>query len=82
MDVDLTSIDGVWRRQIPGGGNALHRPEDPADSRWQRGTVIEALYFAESEEIAWAEWYRFMAEAGLPPNMGMPRDLWEWRVAL
>jgi RES domain-containing protein len=82
MDVEEVSIDAVWWRQIPGGGDVHYRPADPADSRWQHGAVIEALYFANSEETAWAEWYRFLAEAGLPPKMALPRDLWEWRIEL
>lgn len=80
MELDLTSINAVWWRQIPGGGDVHYRPEDPADSRWQRGAAVEALYFADSEETAWAEWYRFLAEAGVPPNMSLPRDLWEWQI--
>ena len=28
----------------------------------------------------WAEWYRHLAEAGVPPNRQMPRTLWTWRV--
>jgi hypothetical protein len=44
--------------------------------------VVEALYFAETEETAWAEWYRYLAEAGLPPHQGLPRDLWRWEISL
>jgi hypothetical protein len=44
--------------------------------------VVDALYFADSEETAWAEWYRFLAEAGLPPQHLLPRDLWRWRIDL
>lgn len=80
MDIERTSIDGVWWRQIPGGGDVHFRPEDPADYRWQHGVVTEALYFADSKETAWAEWYRFLAEAGIPPNMSLPRDLWRWQI--
>jgi len=28
----------------------------------------------------WAEWYRHLAEAGIPPQRALPRDLWRWRV--
>ena len=28
----------------------------------------------------WAEWYRHLAEAGLPPHKQMPRSLWTWEV--
>lgn len=59
-----------------------HRPDDPGDSRWQHGVVVEALYFGDCEETVWAEWYRFLAEAGVPPNMQLPRDLWRWTVRI
>lgn len=52
----------------------------PPDNRWQHGTVIEALYLASDEATVWAEWYRHLAETGIPPNRQMPRDLWTWAV--
>lgn len=82
MDVEGTSLSGIWWRQIPGGGDVHHQPDPPADSRWQRGDVVDALYFAESEETAWAEWYRALAESGLPPHQALPRDLWRWEISL
>ncbi len=82
MAVDLTSIDAVWWQQIPGGGDVYYQPPDPANSRWQRGSTVEGLYFADCEETAWAEWYRFLAEAGVPPSMALPRDLWQWQIEI
>ena len=82
MPVEPIALAGVWYRQIPAGGDPLYRPPDPGDSRWQRGSVVEAVYFAESEPTAWAEWYRALAEAALPPGQGLPRDLWRWRIKL
>jgi RES domain-containing protein len=41
---------------------------------------VDALYLADSEETVWAEWYRHLAEAGVPPTRQMPRSLWTWRV--
>ena len=73
---------GTWFRHVPAGADVHLRPPDPADNRWQRGSVVDALYFADSEETVWAEWYRFLAEAGLPPRQGLPRDLWRWRIEL
>ena len=81
-----TSIPRRW----PGRGSGTCRPAStrttgrphPADNRWQRGEVVDALYFADSEETVWAEWYRFLAEAGLPPRQALPRDLWRWRIEL
>jgi len=57
-------------------------PPDPADNRWQRGALVEALYFADSEATVWAEWYRYLAEAGVAPAQGLPRDLWRWEISL
>lgn len=59
-----------------------YKPPDPADNRWQRGSVVDALYFADSEETAWAEWYRYLAEVGLAPQQALPRDLWRWEISL
>jgi hypothetical protein len=53
----------IWWRQIPAGGEVHHQPNPPADSRWQRGEVIDALYYAA--ETTRAEWYR-AAEAACP----------------
>lgn len=82
MDVDAIPISGTWWRHVPAGTDVLYRPPEPADNRWQRGEVVEALYFADSPETVWAEWYRFLAEAGLPPEQSLPRDLWAWEISL
>ncbi len=29
----------------------------------------------------WSEWYRHLAEAGLPPGQGLPRDVWRFELA-
>ena len=54
----------------------------PRTIGWQRGEVVDALYLADSEETAWAEWYRHLAERMIPPLAQMPRELWTWRVDL
>ncbi len=82
MDVGTTFVSGRWWRHIPAGGDVYHQPDAPADNRWQRGDVVEAWYFADSELTLWAEWYRSLAEAGLPPHQGLPRDLWQWEISL
>lgn len=82
MDVEGTSVSGIWWRQIPAGGDVHHQPDPPADSRWQRGGVIDAIYLADTEETAWAEWYRALAESGVPPQQALPRDLWRWEISL
>jgi hypothetical protein len=82
LDVDAISLAGIWYRQIPAGADPLYRPPHPADSRWQRGSIVDAIYLADSEPTAWAEWYRALAEAALPPGRALPRDLWRWQVDL
>jgi RES domain len=82
LDIDATPIAGIWFRHIPAGGDVNYQPAHPADNRWQRGDIIDALYLADSEQTAWAEWYRFLAEAALPPQQALPRDLWRWEISL
>lgn len=77
-----THLSGPWWRHIPAGGEVYYEPPHPADNRWQRGAVVDALYFADSEATAWAEWYRYLAQAVLPPQEGSPRDLWHWEITL
>lgn len=82
MNVDETFISGMWWRHIPAGGDVYYQPAEPADNRWQRGEVVEAWYFGDSEDTVWAEWHRALAEAGLPPQQALPRDLWKWEISL
>lgn len=44
--------------------------------------MVRALYLADSDETAWAEWYRHSAELGVPPQTRLPRDLWRFSVDL
>jgi RES domain-containing protein len=44
--------------------------------------VVEGFYLADSEETVWAEWYRALAERGIPPMRQLPRDLWRFEVHL
>jgi RES domain-containing protein len=82
MDIDRIAVDGCWWRHIPADGDVHYEPDEPADGRWQLGEIVEALYFADARETAWAEWYRYLSEAVLPPDQGLPRDLWEWKIDL
>jgi RES domain-containing protein len=61
---------------------ALPTRTDPPDNRWQRGAVIDAIYLADEEATVWAEWYRHLAENGIPPAQALPRELWRWQVNL
>ena len=80
LDVDPAPVRGVWFRHVPAVGAPLHRPERPADGRWQRGEVVEGFSLADSEDATWAEWYRALAAAALPPLRQLPRDLWRFEV--
>lgn len=82
MDVDAVAVEGAWWRQTPHGGDPLFRASPPSDGRWQRGDVVGGIYFADTEQTAWAEWYRALAEFAIPPDRQMPRDLWRWDVAV
>jgi RES domain-containing protein len=78
----MQSIGGVWWRHLPHDGDPLRYADPPSDGRWQRGDEVPAIYFAEKEETAWAEWYRGLVERGMPPEMGLPRDLWRYEIKL
>jgi RES domain-containing protein len=82
LDVDRTAVIGRWVRHGPDDAGPAWPPirVPPPDGRWQRGDVLGALYLADSEETAWAEWYRHLAEKGIPPNEQLPRRIWLWEV--
>ncbi len=82
LDVDFDVVQGVFVCHIPHGADPLYRPPHPADGRWQHGHILEAFYLADAPATAWAEWYRALAAAGLPPARALPRDLWRWRIDL
>jgi len=82
LKVDRVSVAGTWWRQIPHGSDPLWLSTPPSSGRWQRGEHLAALYFADEAETAWAEWYRMLAEIGMSPTHGMPRDLWHWTIAV
>ncbi len=80
LDVAAIAVRGRWLKHTPPGSPALPEREPPPDNRWQRGEIIDALYLADSEDTAWAEWYRHLAELAIPPLAQMPRELWTWDV--
>jgi hypothetical protein len=82
VDVDGVVIRGTWYRHIPHRGKLSHRPDPAPDGRWQHGAVVEGFYLADSDATAWAEWYRQLAEYGIPPMRQMPRNMWRWKVDL
>jgi RES domain-containing protein len=81
LDVDAVALrQRRWWRHGVQGADPVARRRPPPDGRWQRGATVEALYLASDEATVWAEWYRHLAEAGIPPNQQMPRALWTWTV--
>jgi hypothetical protein len=80
VDVDSAAVKGVWWRHLRAGLDPHGRPPDPPDGRWQTGSTVEAIYLGQRPETVWAEWYRFAAERGLPPDLALPRDLWRWEI--
>ena len=81
LDVDPTpALQRGWLRHSPADADPTARGQPPPDSRWQRGTVVDALYLANDASTVWAEWYRHLAEAGIPPNQQLPRALWSWEI--
>jgi len=80
--VERVSVAGSWWRQTPHGSDPLWLASPPSSGRWPRGGTVAAIYLADEETTAWAEWYRGLAEIALPPNHGMPRDLWRWTIAV
>lgn len=80
--VERVSVAGSWWRQTPHGSDPLWQASPPANGRWQHGQTVAAIYLADDEDTAWAEWYRALAEIAMPPARGMPRDLWRWAIAV
>jgi hypothetical protein len=80
LDVELTTVQGRWLRHTPAGADPALRPAPTDDNRWQRGSVVDALYLCDEPACVWAEWYRHLAERGIPPQRALPRDLWRYEV--
>ena len=80
MDVDPVRVTGRWFKHAYPGLDPLPARDPPPDARWQRGAVVDALYLADEEDTAWAEWYRHLAELGVPPGRQMPRAVWTWEL--
>jgi RES domain-containing protein len=82
LDVDPIAVSGEWIRHAPHRSEVLGRSPEATDSRWQRGDVVRGLYLADEPATAVAEWYRYLAERGLPPSAAIPRDHHVWRIDL
>ncbi len=82
LAVDAVAISGEWIRHAPHRSELLGRATEPTDGRWQRGEIIRGLYLADEPATAAAEWYRYLAERGLPPRAAIPHDHHLWRIEL
>ncbi len=80
MPASQISVKGIWWRINRGGGDPIPWTADAADGRWQTGALVRGFYLADSEDTAWAEWYRHTSEQGAPPASRMPRDTWKIAV--
>ncbi len=77
----MVPLAGVWYRHVRADAPPLPGRPGP-DGRWQRGEQLAGLYLAQDPDTVWAEWYRALAELGLPPDTRVPRDLWRLSVNL
>lgn len=82
MDVDSIVVQGEWIRHAPHRSALVGRTADPTNGRWQRGAVVRGLYLADEPATAIAEWYRLLAELGLPPERSVPHDHHVWSIEL
>jgi RES domain-containing protein len=80
LDLTALAVRGRWVKHTYPGSPPLPERDPPPENRWQRGSVVDALYLADSEQTAWAEWYRHLAERAIAPLAQMPRELWRWEV--
>lgn len=80
--IERVSVAGSWWRQTSRGFDPLWLATPPSSGRWQHGATVAAIYLADDEQTAWAEWYRALAEIAIPPAHGTPRDLWRWTIAV
>jgi RES domain-containing protein len=76
------AVQGTWYRITRAGGDPFFWTDEPADGRWQRGSVVRAIYLGDDEATVWAEWFRHTAEAGVPPGRRLPREIWRVEVDL
>ena len=74
-------VTGTWMRHVPARIDGLAVSRGGTGGRFHRPGGA-ALYAADSEATAWAEWYRYLAERGKAPVDDLPRDLYRIAVDL
>ena len=72
--INRVSITGTWSRHVLAGADGLTPSRGPNGGRFN-APGQPALYLADSDATAWAEWYRWLAEWGQSPADHLPRDL-------
>jgi len=82
VEVGTVVLDGLWVRHAPHNSALLGRAAEATDGRWQRGKIVGGLYLADEPATAIAEWYRLLAERGLPPGRAIPHDHHVWELQL
>ncbi|MGH2889703.1 MAG: RES family NAD+ phosphorylase [Solirubrobacteraceae bacterium] len=75
------SVTGTWVRHVPAGVGGLAVSRGGSGGRLHRPGMV-ALYLADSDATAWAEWYRHLAERAKAPAEELPRDLYRIAVDL
>ena len=75
-------VAGTWWRITRATLDPLFLASEPADGRWQRGSVVRAVYLGDDEATVWAEWYRHTSEAAVPPDQRLPVAIWRIDVDL
>lgn len=81
VDSGRVPVDGTWLRHVHPSVDALGVGRSRHGGRFNPPSV-PALYLADSEPTAWAEWYRWLAEEGRSPADFVPRDLYRVSVDL
>lgn len=79
--VDLVPVEGTWFRHVYAGVDGLALSHGGNGGRFNP-PGLPALYLADSEPTAWAEWYRWLAEWTRSPAEHLPRDLYRVTVRL
>jgi RES domain-containing protein len=82
LRVDAVHVSGEWIRHAPHRSDLVGRSAEPTYGRWQRGDIVRGLYLADEPSTAIAEWYRWLAERGLPPAHAIPHDHHVWQLDL
>ena len=80
LDVDPAAVSWEAFRHSPHPSELRGRPAQPTDGRWQRAAFVSGLYLADEPDTAIAEWYRLLAERGIPPRFRVPFELHVWSI--